>query len=203
MVSMFTLSSCADARETGTLSPVSSAAISADKDGFTLTAETVFQDGIEGIATPEYLSGTAQTIEQVFDEIKNNVGGEFYFSHAQVIVIDENFAKSGISELCEYLSHKNEVRLDMRICVAKDVTAVDVLKAWAPNGEVPGFALARLLTQGEKRETGVDMPLFRFYDDMLASGESVLPAVTIGQDGTVVPAGTAVFENGVLVGVRS
>lgn len=190
------LSGCGDAREAGILSPVSAAALTQSADGLTLTAETVFQDSAEGSATPEYLSAEALTVPNVFASIANNVGSEFYFSHAQTIVLDEGFARAGVDELCQYLSDEGDIRLDVRLCVARNATAEQVLRAWAPNGEVPGFALSRMLAQGEKRNTGVDMPLFRFWDDLLAGRVSALPAVTIGIDGQAIPAGTAYFVHG-------
>lgn len=194
------LTGCGDARETGLLAPVSSAALSRQADGLQLTAETVFQDSTEGKATPQYLSAEAQTVPNVFRSIANNVGGEFYFSHAQVIVLDEEFAREGVADLCEYLCDKSEIRLDVRLCVARGVSAEQVLRAWAPNGEVPGFSLSRLLAQGEKRGTGVDMPLFRLLDDLLAGRDSALPAVTLGIDKQAIPAGTALFTGGKLTG---
>lgn len=194
------LTGCGDARETGLLSPVSAAALSLGADGLTLTAETVFQDSAEGSATPEYLSAEAQTVPNAFASIANNVGGEFYFSHAQAIVVDEAVARAGLLPLCAYLCDESEIRLDVRLCVARDVGAGDVLRAWAPNGEIPGFALSRMLAQGEKRGTGVDMPLFRFLDDLLAGEPSALPAVTVGVDGQAIPAGVAYFREGRLTG---
>lgn len=194
------LAGCGDARETGLLSPVSAAALSLGADGLTLTAETVFQDSAEGSAEPEYLSAEAKTVPNVFASIANNVGSEFYFSHAQAIVVDEGFAREGLLPLCTYLCDDSEIRLDVRLCVARDASAEDVLRAWAPNGEVPGFALSRMLAQGEKRGTGVDMPLFRFLDDLLADEATALPAVTVGVDGQAIPAGTAYFSEGRLIG---
>ncbi len=200
LLCLLLLMGCGDAREAGVLSPVSAAALSQSTNGFTLTAETVFQDSADGSATPEYLSGEGQNIPAVFAAVANNVGSEFYFSHAQTIVLDPAIAQESLLALCNFLADESEIRLDVRLCVARDTTAEEVLRAWAPNGEVPGFALSRMLAQGESRGTGVNMPLFRFWDDLLSARPSSLPAVTLGKDGTAIPAGTAYFMYGKFIG---
>lgn len=200
LLPLLLLAGCGDAKETGLLSPVSAAALSKSADGLTLTAETVFQDSAEGSASPEYLSAEAKTVPNAFSSIANNVGSEFYFSHAQAVVVDEALAREGLMPLCQYLCDESEIRLDVRLCVARNASAEDVLRAWAPNGEIPGFALSRMLSQGEKRGTGVDMPLFRFLDDLIADADTSLPAVTVGTDGQAIPSGTAYFKNGKLTG---
>lgn len=196
------LAGCGDARETSMLSPVSAAALSRDATGLHLTVETVWQDSAEGKATPQYLTAEAVSIPNLFASAANNVGSEFYFSHAQVFLVDEAAARQGLLPLCEYLCAEEDARLGIRLAVARDVTADEVLRAWAPSGEIPGIALARMLSEGEKRGSGVDMPLFRFLNLLLAGQEThtALPAVTIGTDGQAVPAGLALFARDRLIG---
>ncbi|MCB6365215.1 hypothetical protein LI291_03310 [Intestinibacillus massiliensis] len=196
------LAGCGDARETSVLSPVSAAALSGDATGLHLTVETVWQDSAEGKATPQYLTAEAATIPNLFAAAANNVGGEFYFSHAQVFLVDEAAARQGLLPLAEYLCDENDARLSIRLAVARGATADEVLRAWAPSGEIPGIALGRMLSEGEKRGSGVDMPLFRFLN-LLLSGPDVhtaLPAVTVGTDGQAVPSGLALFEGDRLTG---
>ncbi|MGE4548639.1 MAG: hypothetical protein AB7C89_03685 [Intestinibacillus sp.] len=196
------LTGCGDAREASVLSPVSAAALSNDATGLQLTVETVWQDSTEGKATPQYLTAEAATIPNLFASATNNVGGEFYFSHAQAFIIDEATARNGLLPLCTYLCDRHDARLGIRLVVARGAKANEVLRAWAPGGEIPGLALGRMLSQGKKRGSGVDMPLFRFLN-LLLSGQNVrtaLPAVSVGIDGEAVPAGLALFEGDRLVG---
>lgn len=196
------LTGCSDARETSVLSPVSSAAISNGATGMHLVVETVWQEGSESKATPQYMTSEATTIENLFASATNNMGGEFYFSHAQVMILDEQTARDGVLPICTYLCDRRDARLGIRLAVARDATAEEVLRAWAPGSEIPGIALGRMLSQGEKRGSGIDMPLFRFLNLILAEDtvKTALPAVSIGQDGQAVPAGLALFEGDKLIG---
>lgn len=196
------LSGCGDARETSLLSPVSAAAATMAEDKLRLTAEIVWQDEAEGAAKPQYLSAKADTLAQAFEKAAAGVGGEFYFSHAQVFLLDEKTAKSGIVPLCEYLTANPEARLGLRLAVARGVSAQEVLQAWAPSGEVPGIALGRKLSEAKKRGLGIDMPLFRFYNALLAGEQTALPAVTLGTDGQAVLDGIAIFQNGIFAGFQ-
>lgn len=202
LLPFFFLTGCGDAREASVLSPVAAAALANDATGMHLTVETVWQDGTDGKATPQYLTSEAATIPNLFAAATNNVGGEFYFSHAQVFIIDEPIARNGLLPLCTYLCDRHDARLGIRLAVARNTSADAVLRAWAPGGEIPGIALGRMLSQGKKRGSGIDMPLFRFLNLILSSKSvhTALPAVSVGTDGQAVPAGLALFEGDRLTG---
>lgn len=190
------LTACGDARETSVLSPVSALAFTQTDTAIRLMAETAWQDSTEGTAAAQYFSGEGTDIPTAFSAAAAGIGSDLYFSHAQVILLDSVFAKQQILPLCEYLCSNSELRLGLRLAVARDASAEDILQAWAPNGEIPGFALERILSQGKNRGNAADMPFFRFYNDLLQQRTTLLPAVTIGLDGQAFPNGSAVFENG-------
>ncbi len=194
------LCSCGNARETNLLSPVSALAFGVTDNNLLLTVETAWQDSTEGSATPQYLTGKAHTIPQCFTAIASGVGSDLYFSHAQVLIIDTQIAQHGIQELCRFLCSDSEIRLGIRFAVARNASASQILQAWAPNGDIPGFALERILAQGKVRHNAIDMPFFRFYNQLLSGADANLPAITLGPDGQAIPDGTAHFSGGQFIG---
>ncbi len=194
------LCACGNARETNLLSPVSALAFDANEANLVLTVETAWQDSTEGSATPQYLTGKARTIPQCFTAIASGVGSDLYFSHAQVLILDTQVAQHNMLDLCKFLCSDSEIRLGIRFAVAHNTSAAQILQAWAPNGDIPGFALERILAQGKVRHNAIDMPFFRFYNQLLSGADANLPAITLGPDGQAIPDGTARFAGGKFIG---
>ena len=129
------------------LLPILSASISQESGNqLTLTAEAVRQDSLEGNAASVYLTASGTSTEQLLSEIEQMLAGQLYLSHARTIVIDETVARNGFSSLVQTLLKRSDVRLTLRIAVARGVPADAIVKAQAVAEEIPGAALARLWT---------------------------------------------------------
>lgn len=184
----------------GDLLPILSASISQTSDEqLTLTAEAVRQDSLEGNAASVYLTASGDSTEQLLSEIEQMLAGELYLSHARTIVIDEAVAKNGFPPLVQTLLARNDVRLTLRIAVARGVPADAIVKAQAVAEEIPGAALGALLDAHAKRGGLPDLPLCRIADRMLSGQDFSLPALTLTPDGRVIPAGSAQFHEGQFV----
>ena len=117
------LTGCAG-RGAGDLLPILSAGISSSSDdALTLTAEAVRQDSLEGNAASVYLTTSGDTPEHLFSGAEQLLAGQLYLSHARTFVIDESVAREGIEPLVQALLARSDVRLTLRIAVARDVTA--------------------------------------------------------------------------------
>ena len=185
----------------GDLLPILSTSISKSSDNaLALTAEAVRQDSLEGNAASVYLTASGDTPEQLLYEIEQMLAGQLYLSHARTIVLDESVAASGLAPIVQTLLARNDVRLTLRIAVARDVPADAVVKAQAVAEEIPGAALGALLDAHAKRGGLPDLPLCRIADCMLSGQDFSLPALTLTPDGRVIPAGTANFHQGRLRG---
>lgn len=181
----------------GDLLPILSASVShTPDDTLKLTAEAVRQDSLEGNAASVYLTASGDTPEQLLSEIEQMLAGQLYLSHARTIVLDKAVAQNGLSPLVQTLIKRNDVRLTLRIAVARDVPADSVVRAQAVAEEIPGAALGSLLDAHAKRGGLPDLPLCRIADCMLSGQDFSLPALTLTSDGRVIPAGVAHFHDG-------
>ncbi len=181
----------------GDLLPILSASISQDSSNtLQLTAEAVRQDSLEGNAASVYLTATGQTLDALLAEIEQMLAGQMYLSHARTIVVDETAAKKSLVPIIETLLRRSDVRLTLRIAVARDVPADSIVRAQAVAEEIPGAALGALLDAHAKRGSLPDLPLCRIADRILSGTDFSLPALTLTSDGRVIPAGRAQFVSG-------
>lgn len=181
----------------GDLLPILSASISQDAAStLQLTAEGVRQDSLEGNATSVYLTATGQSPDALLTEIEQMLAGQMYLSHARTIVVDEAAAREALVPIVQTLLRRSDVRLTLRIAVARDVPADSIVRAQAVAEEIPGAALGALLDAHAKRGSLPDLPLCRIADRILSGRDFSLPALTLTPDGRVIPAGTAHFQAG-------
>ena len=128
----------------GDLLPILSASISQESGNqLTLTAEAVRQDSLEGNAASVYLTASGTSTEQLLSEIEQMLAGQLYLSHARTIVIDETVARNGFSSLVQTLLKRSDVRLTLRIAVARGVPADAIVKAQAVEKKSPELHSAR------------------------------------------------------------
>lgn len=90
------------------------------------------------------LQSTGKT---TFDAIRKAIyasPNKLFFSHNQVIIISEAFAKQGIRNIMDLLLRDEEPREDtkMTICEGK---AIDILKTKLPHGSIPAYEIANMI----------------------------------------------------------
>lgn len=188
-------------RGAGDQLPILSAGVTTASDGsLVLTAEAVRQNSLEGDAASLYLTASGQTPAQLFTGAEQVLAGQLYLSHARTFVIDETVARSGIAPLVRALLAQDDVRLTLRLAVARDVTADQIIRAQAVVEEIPGEALGSLLDAHAVQGGLPDLPLCRVSDRILSGADFSLPALTLTEDGRVIPAGQADFRLGRMTG---
>ncbi len=181
----------------GDLLPILSASVSQDAENvLALTAEGVRQDSLEGNATSVYLTAAGRTPDELLSEIEQMLAGQLYLSHARTIIVDESVAAQNFAPIVQTLLTRSDVRLTLRIAVARGVPAHAIVRAQAVAEEIPGAALGALLDAHAKRGELPDLPLCRIADHMLSGEDFSLPALTLTPDGRVIPAGAAQFHAG-------
>ena len=177
---------CTSRGGAGDLLPVLSAGISAQPDGsLQLTAEAVRQNSLEGDAASLYLTASGNNPDALFAGAEQLLAGKLYLSHARTVVIDASIAEQGIGPLVRALLARSDVRLTLRLAVARAQAVVE---------DIPGEALGSLLDGHTARGELPDLPLCRVADRILSGGDFSLPAVTLTGDGRVIPAGQADFR---------
>ena len=80
------------------------------------------------------------------------------------------------------------------------MTADEIVRAQAVVEEIPGEALGALLDAHAVQGGLPDLPLCRVSDRILSGADLSLPALTLTEDGRVIPAGQADFRLGRMTG---
>lgn len=180
--------------------PVSAAAVSRTAGGYEMTAELIRQDSLDGDAAPVYLGAEGKTLPALFRDAERQLGGRFYFTHAETVIIDETLAETGLSELAAFLAARQDARLTLRLVVARGIPAGELLQLDALGGSVPGVALYELLEGLAGRGDIPDAPLYKVQNALTMGEPALLPCLRETSDGHAAAEGAAVFEHGKLAG---
>lgn len=179
--------------------PVSAAALSRTDAGYRMTAELIRQDSLDGDASPVYLTAEGDSLPALFEEAERRMGGHFYFSHAETVILDQQLAEEGIGELAAFLAERPDARLTLRLTVAQDAEAL--LQLDALGEAIPGVALYELLEGLAARGDIPDTPLYKVQDALVQGAPVYLPWLYETGDGHAAAGGAAILENGTLTGV--
>lgn len=139
IIIIISTTSCTGSREMQTIAIVTSMAVDLiENDKIVVTCEIV--NPTSGGGTPGGSAGTStgssnlifaqEEGETVFEALRNislNFDRKLFFSHVNVLIFGEEFAKHGISEFMDMFLRDNELREDMYILIAKESKAYDVL----------------------------------------------------------------------------
>lgn len=165
-----------------------------------LTAEAVRQDSLEGNAAPVYLRTAEDSPDALFRSAERLLAGTLYLSHARTFVIDQSVGENDLPALVASLLSRKDVRLTLRIAVARGVSADEIIRAEAVAQEIPGEALATMLDAYTHHGNLPNLPLCLTADRLLSGSDFCLPALTLTTEGRVIPAGFAQFRAGRFVG---
>lgn len=179
--------------------PVSAAALSRTGEGYQMTAELIRQDSLDGDATPVYLVAEGADLPALFEDADRKMGGRFYFSHAETVILDEALAAEGIAEVAAYLVERPDARLTLRLVIARDADAEELLQLDALGENIPGVALSELLNHLAEAEKIPDQPLYRVQNALNAGEELLLPCLRETNDGHAAAEGLAVLRGGALL----
>lgn len=183
--------------------PVSAAAFSHGSKGYTMTAELIRQDSLDGDASPVYLTAAGETLPALFADADRKLGGHFYFSHAEIVVVDIDLAKEGIDDLVSYLAARQDARLTLRLAVARGATAHEILRLEALTESIPGVALSALLDGLAQDGALPDLPLYQVQNALRQGETLLLPCLYPTEDKHAAAGGLAVLEDGMLSGFVS
>lgn len=172
------------------LLPVSALAIDTHENGFAMTVETVRQDSLNGDAAPAYFTVEGETFDELFLRADELLASRLYLSHTQAIVISPPLAQFSLPALVDSLLGRPDVRLTLRIAVARNAAPDEVLRADAVVEGIPGMALAALLDRRAADGSLADCPLFRLLDRTMSDLPISLPVVKLNQDGHAAPDGS-------------
>lgn len=99
-------------------------------------------------ATLYSIRGT--TIGEAIGRLTTITPRKAYFSHLRVLLISEELAREGISEVLEYISKNHEFRPDFYIGVARGTTAREILGLMTPIERIPANKMYNALEVAQR-----------------------------------------------------
>jgi len=139
--SIIILTGCLESIELNNLAVVAGIAIDKTDETYTLTAQMLNPSAIAGEtgnALDVYsLKAEGRSIHEAYKKLDQLTSSALSLSHLDVIVINEDFAKAGISPLLNFALRRDDIRPDIAIVVAKEKNAGDILKVVTALDRIP------------------------------------------------------------------
>ncbi|WP_246096649.1 Ger(x)C family spore germination protein [Paenibacillus sinopodophylli] len=93
---------------------------------------------------------TASTVFEAFRKLTETSSRKIYSAHIRVLVLGESLAKDGISEVLDMFSRNPEARTDFYLMVARNTSAMQVLKTLTSLEKIPAENLFYALDTSAK-----------------------------------------------------
>lgn len=141
-------------------------------------AESSAKEGEPGTTT---YNGTGDTIQDAINDLKLKIPFEPYNGHLVVIVISEEIAKEGITQVLDLLARDTESRDFFYILLGKDAKAKEILEIISPLETFPSQTLASdIETSSSKTSLIYKITYNDFLYTLLEEGTNpILNSVTI------------------------
>ncbi|OMD92206.1 spore gernimation protein GerC [Paenibacillus odorifer] len=185
------LTGCWSRRELNDLAIAVGIGIDKIGDQYQVSAQVVLPSQIAGSkggspqAPVNLYKATGNTVYEALRKITTVSPRKIYISHLRILVLGEDLAKEGISDVLDFMSRDNDTRNDYFIVVAKDARAEDALKILTSLEKIPAVRLFSSLETSEKNWAPTStVTLGTLITELVSKGKNpVLTGVVI--DGSV------------------
>lgn len=202
----FTFSGCWNYREVEDLGIVIGAAIDKEDDKYTVTVESITS------TIPNFSQAKTKTYSAsghtIFDAVRNIVlktGKKLFWSHAMVIILSPNVARSGVQKIIDWFLRDSEPRFTTWVMVSKTERASDIFSLDVEGSDVEtSFDLNKIMENYPLSYQFPEIDIRRFVTSVLSDDTSaVAPMVNlVTQNGKtdIEVSGAAVFKKDKMVG---
>lgn len=154
-ICLFLITGCHNYNELEDLSICTAIAIDLEDDKYKVTymiANSKKSDvsSKEGEAQTILYSGTGDSIDEAIQEISLISPKVLYIGHLSVMVISDEVAKKGISNILDYLLRNQESRKKFDIVLTQETKAIDVIKILSPLENFPSKNILSNLDSSEQ-----------------------------------------------------
>ena len=150
IITIFSLSGCGNYAELNNLSIVTAVAFDKKDDQYELSflianSPKSQTSSKEGEAKTTVYSSTGDTIAEASKSIEQIVPKQIYLGHINVVIISEDIAKEGFTNIADWLLRNPQSRKKFYLLQAKDVSAKNILKIVSPLESFPSQSIATLI----------------------------------------------------------
>ncbi|WP_099355047.1 Ger(x)C family spore germination protein [Fredinandcohnia onubensis] len=160
--------------------------------------------GGEGSEKTAWLLETyGHTIKDAMSNLQQQLAEKLYLGHLQIIVVSDEIAKKGISDISEFLKRDYEVRRTAWMAINKK-NAAKVLRTAPPLETVPALYLGDTLDNAVRFGKLPSEYLGNFWIDVSDKGiDPILPGIKVINKDRIMVDGIAYFRGGKMVGLTS
>jgi spore germination protein KC len=175
-------------------------------DKYLVTVEVVdFEmSGKEAKQTGKYIESEGATIFDAIRNVIDSAGKKMYWAHANIVIINQDIAKEGISPVLDMLLRDTEMREEMYVIISKEKTAKEVLKQEVPLSQTSSDNIENILTNQKVVGHSSAVQVYELLGILESDGISVaLPAIHLTKKSDKKTAeldGSAIFKSDKLVG---
>lgn len=189
IITIFSLSGCGNYAELNNLSIVTAVAFDKKDDQYELSflianSPKSQTSSKEGEAKTTVYSSTGDTIAEASKSIEQIVPKQIYLGHINVVIISEDIAEEGFTNIADWLLRNPQSRKKFYLLQAKDVSAKNILKIVSPLESFPSQSIATLIeSNAESKSIATSITYSNFINQILKQGyDPVLPSITIAGD---------------------
>jgi spore germination protein KC len=224
LILLLILPGCWSRKELNELAVVAALGVDTHKSGFLVTAQVINSSEIGkqrssvGATPVVTYQAVGITIPDALQRVLSQAPRQLYLSHLRVLVLGEALARSGISDVLDYVSRSPDFRTDFFMLVAQHSKARDVLNVLTSFEPIPANSLFSSILVSHKNWAATGMITLQQYiteleragSNPILSGVRVIGSQAVGYsssnlkkinpDAQLQHAGIAVFKKDKLVG---
>lgn len=114
-------------------------------------------------AQTSILTGTGESIYDAFKDISLMSPKELYISHLSIVIISEDVARNGISNLIDYLMRDPQSHQNFYMIVSKEDKASDILAILSPLADYPSQNITSNVATSEKLQGKISDASFNLF----------------------------------------
>jgi spore germination protein KC len=157
-----------------------------------------------GSGEEKAVSNVTQEGDTVFEALRDilkKVNHKIFLSTVQIIIVGEDLARDGISDILDFFERDHEIQFKTNIAIAKGITAGELLEMKSETSDIPARYIAETLKNGDGRAKTIKTMLIDLSKIIEMSGKQiVIGAVSKNESKTVDAEGVAVIFADKLVG---
>lgn len=142
-------SGCYDYQEINNMAIINGIGVDYQNEEYILTLEILnIQEKKESTETQEKsyaLTARGKTINEAMNNVESIVTKKASFSHLEIILISEDLAKKGITDICDYFLRNNFITNNLYLVLAKNKSPEEILKNKSQSEKINTVAIVELL----------------------------------------------------------
>ncbi|ANA82410.1 Ger(x)C family spore germination protein [Paenibacillus glucanolyticus] len=178
MTSLIITSGCWSRKELNELAVVMALGIDTHKDGYAVSAQVLNSSelatksggSIGSLPVVTYKS-VGKTVPDALQRMLSMAPRMLYLSHVRVLVLGEDLARQGVSDVLDYISRNHQLRTNFFMLIAKNGNASEILEVVTPFEYIPANSLYSSILISEKKWAATGkVTLQQFVNELKQSG---------------------------------